>query len=165
MLIFELQHVQEDKNASVKLLKVTSPLTPQALGQAVNAISEIEDSSLAVAPIGAGGGRLAPWQEQTAKDLLRENIATGVALQRLADACELSVRHFSRAFRQSTGTTPHAWLVACRIEKAKVRLNGTQDSLRLIAKECGFSDQSHFTRVFLRAVGSTPAAWRRGHRN
>jgi AraC-like DNA-binding protein len=76
-------------------------------------------------------------------------------------ACGLSVGHFARAFRQSTGLAPHAWLLRTRVERAKIMLRRPGASLALIAQACGFADQSHFTRVFSRQVGVSPAAWRR----
>jgi AraC family transcriptional regulator len=109
-------------------------------------------------------GALARWQEQRAKELLEANITGRISLADLAQACELSIRHFTRAFRQSTGMSPHGWLVHLRIEKAKSLLATSRRVLADIALECGFSDQSHFARTFQRAVGLSPAAWQRLHR-
>ena len=36
--------------------------------------------------------------------------------------------------------------------------------LAVLARECGFSDQSHFTRFFSAAVGTSPGLWRRAVR-
>ncbi|WP_448956573.1 helix-turn-helix domain-containing protein [Labrys neptuniae] len=107
------------------------------------------------------GGGLAPWQERRAKELLDAHIHGGIALSDLARSCELSTRHFSRAFRQSTGMAPHQWLQFRRMEKAKQLLGASSASLSAIALDCGFADQSHFTRVFARVVGNTPRTWRR----
>jgi AraC-like DNA-binding protein len=87
---------------------------------------------------------------------------TGAApLHEIAEACGLSVSHFSRAFRKSTGLAPHAWLLQARIESAKAMLRKRDASLSAIALACGFADRSHFTRVFTRQVGLSPGAWRR----
>lgn len=108
--------------------------------------------------------RLAPWQERRAKELLESNFAGRITLAELASACELSVRHFTRAFRGSTGTSPHAWLLRLRLEKAMKLLANSARDLVDIAIDCGFADQSHLTRVFQRFVGTSPGAWRRLHR-
>lgn len=110
-------------------------------------------------------GGLAPWQERRAKELLNANLAGGVSLSDLARACEVSVRHFTRAFRQSTGMTPHGWLLHYRIEKAKSLLANSPEELANVALNCGFADQSHFIRAFSHAVGVTPGRWRRFVRN
>jgi AraC family transcriptional regulator len=110
------------------------------------------------------GGGLAPWQERRAKELLDANIGGGVTLADLARSCELSPRHLTRAFRQSTGMAPHQWLQHRRIEKAKQLLETSAAPLSAIALDCGFADQSHFTRTFSRVAGVTPGQWSRTKR-
>ncbi|MET0656920.1 MAG: AraC family transcriptional regulator [Steroidobacteraceae bacterium] len=109
-------------------------------------------------------GVLARWQEQRAKELLAANLTGGITLADLASACELSIRHFTRAFRGSTGMSPNGWLAKLRIEKAKGLLTNSRRMLAEIALDCGFADQSHFTRAFQRAAGLSPRAWQRLHR-
>jgi AraC family transcriptional regulator len=106
-------------------------------------------------------GGLAPWQERRAKEILSSNLAGKVRLQALARECGLSVSHFSRAFRHSTGAAPHQWLLEHRVDVAKPLLRDRQMSLSDVAAVCGFADQSHFTRIFTRVVGTSPGAWRR----
>jgi AraC family transcriptional regulator len=106
-------------------------------------------------------GGLARWQERQAKDMLLADLTGTTPLASIATACRLSPSHFARAFRNSTGMPPHAWLNRARVERAKVLLRQRNQSLSAIAFDCGFVDQSHFTRVFVSSVGDTPAAWRR----
>jgi AraC-like DNA-binding protein len=109
-------------------------------------------------------GGLALWQERRAKEFVDANLDGDMSVMLLARACGLSTKHFSRAFRQSTGLAPHQWLLQRRIDKAKQLLRGAQMPLADVALACGFADQSHFTRVFTRAVGLSPGQWRRAHR-
>jgi AraC family transcriptional regulator len=102
---------------------------------------------------------LARWQERRAKELLSAHLHEKVALADLARACDLSVSHFARAFRATTGAPPHRWLLFQRIERAKSLLR-TAEPLSHVALACGFADQSHFTRVFSRVTGVSPGAWR-----
>jgi AraC-like DNA-binding protein len=106
-------------------------------------------------------GGLAPWQEKRSKDMLAGDLTGATPLSDIALACGLSVSHFSRAFRRSTGLAPHAWLLHVRVEAAKAMLRGREASLSSIALACGFADQSHFTRVFTRRAGLSPGAWRK----
>ena len=108
---------------------------------------------------------LATWQERRAKQLMKEGLEANVSLRRLADECGLSVSHFIRAFRKSTGLPPHQWRLRLRIERAKDLMTRSKMPLSEIALNCGFVDQSHFTRVFARAVGVTPSAWRKANRS
>ncbi|HST44130.1 MAG TPA: AraC family transcriptional regulator [Luteimonas sp.] len=112
-------------------------------------------------PPAAQPGALAAWQLRRAQELLRANLASGVSLAELAAACELSIRQFTRAFRASTGLSPHGALVRMRLERAKDLLADPRLALGAIALDCGFADQSHFTRVFQRRVGMSPGAYRR----
>lgn len=106
-------------------------------------------------------GGLAPWQERRVKELMSATLMQEVPLSRLADECGLSIRHFTRAFRQSTGVSPHRWLLKYRVEHARGLLSNRGLSLSEIALACGYADQSHFTRAFTAMVGVSPGAWRR----
>lgn len=113
----------------------------------------------AKAPLARGG--LAPWQERRAKEILSSDLARNIELKALARECGLSVSHFSRAFRHSTGAAPHRWLLEYRVDTAKPLLRDRELALSAVALACGFADQSHFTRTFTRVVGVSPGAWRR----
>jgi AraC-like DNA-binding protein len=106
-------------------------------------------------------GGLAGWQERRAKELLSASLSGEVSLKEVAQQCGLSVSHFARAFRETTGLAPHQWLIRRRVEVAKALLRNPNMLLTEVALMCGFADQSHFTRVFSRIVGISPGAWRR----
>jgi AraC family transcriptional regulator len=106
-------------------------------------------------------GGLATWQERRAKELISANLRGNVSTGDLARECSLSAGHFARAFRHSTGLSPHQWLIQCRIEKAHRLLRDGRLSLAEIARACGFADQSHFTKAYARLHGISPGAWRR----
>ena len=119
---------------------------------------------------GAGGdapaflkGGLSPYQLSRAKEVLAADCGRDLSLAEVAEQCGLSRGHFAKAFRLSTGTTPHRWRLRCRIDLAKRLLGEGDQMLAEIALACGFADQSHFTRVFSRLVGEPPAVWRRRH--
>lgn len=106
-------------------------------------------------------GGLAPWQVKRACDRLDSDLSGKVALQQLATELGLSVSHFSRAFRISTGLPPHQWLLQQRVKAAKQLMTVRDLPLSEIAISAGFANQSHFTRVFSQMVGVSPGAWRR----
>lgn len=108
--------------------------------------------------------RLAPWQERVAKEYLLSRTHGGVSLAELAGLCGLSPGYFTRAFKQSTGQPPYAWLQRMRISRARNLLAGSDLPIAQIALECGFASQSHMTRIFTPLTGMSPAQWRRRHR-
>jgi AraC-like DNA-binding protein len=115
----------------------------------------------AIAPAAAVRGGLAPRQLRRVTEHIEETLDEDVALGVLAALVDLSASHLCRAFRASTGSTPHQWRTARRILRAKTLLSETATPLAEIALACGFSSQSHFGTVFAAQVGASPAAWRR----
>jgi AraC-like DNA-binding protein len=105
-------------------------------------------------------GGLAAWQLRRARASFDRQLDGSVSLYDLARECGLSVSHFSRAFRRSTGLAPHRWLVQRRVEVAKDLMLAEPMPLAQVAVACGFADQSHFTRTFASLTGLTPARWR-----
>lgn len=106
-------------------------------------------------------GGLAPWQVRRACERLEADLGGKISLQQIAAEFGLSVSHFSRAFRISTGLPPHQWLLRQRVSAAKQLMAVRDLPLAEIAVSAGFANQSHFTRVFSAAVGISPGAWRR----
>lgn len=123
--------------------------------QLVAALLELSDGQ----PARAVGG-LSPSQLRRCLDALAQETPLRISLQDLAGLTGLSASHVSRAFKVSTGATPHAWATRHRLEQAKVALTGSA-KVAEIAAACGFASQQHFTTAFKKATGATPAAWRR----
>lgn len=99
-------------------------------------------------------------QEARAKELLAANPSGNLLVGDIAAACGMSRSVFMRAFRETTGATPHQWLLRQRIAAAKRYLAMSNEPLADIALRCGFADQSHFTHAFSRHVGAPPGLWR-----
>jgi AraC-like DNA-binding protein len=106
-------------------------------------------------------GGLSPRELRRAQELLQSGLSGNLSLEQLARECGLSRSHFARAFRQSTGSAPHQWLMAQRLERARNLLRGSRTPLSELARACGFLDASHFSRVFRRDTGMTPSDYRR----
>jgi AraC family transcriptional regulator len=100
-------------------------------------------------------------------DYMQSNLGADLRLAELAANVDMSRWHFCRMFKQSTGLSPHQYLMRERVDAAMTRLGSTQADMEKIAAELGFSDQSHFITVFRRFAGVTPtqynkAAWKLG---
>ncbi|WP_165779551.1 helix-turn-helix transcriptional regulator [Mesorhizobium sanjuanii] len=114
-------------------------------------------ASKSTAPVRFHG--LAPWQERRAKELMDERL--DVSMAELAQECGLSAAHFGRAFKRSTGITPHQWQLGRRMNRAQALLSGSSLPIADIALKCGFSSQSHFNVAFKENTGLSPGNWRR----
>jgi AraC family transcriptional regulator len=108
----------------------------------------------ALAPIRGHGG-LSSLHLKRGKDLIAGNLGDDLSLAQVAAQCDLSREYFSRAFKISTGLTPHQWCQLCRIDAVKQLLTDSSRSIVDIALACGFADQIHLTRVF--GPSSAPA--------
>ena len=77
--------------------------------------------------------------------------------QRIAAACQLSVRYFYALFQQQEESFHH-WLTQARLHHAH-HLLSTQPTTTILALalQCGFVNQSHFARLFKQAFGHTPS--------
>ncbi len=95
------------------------------------------------------------------RDYLAASFREGPSLSDMAARVGVSESQLLRAFRQTTGETPHAYLVRLRLEAARDLLRRSRASLAAVAAEVGFADQSHMTRLFRRRYGLTPGAFRR----
>jgi AraC family transcriptional regulator len=112
-------------------------------------------------PIERRRGGLASWQERIAKEVLVARIQSPPTVDELGQACGVSARHFIRAFRQSTGLTPHQWLMQERALAAKNLLEHSDRTLAEISAMCGYANLSHLCRAFQRSFGHSPSTARR----
>jgi AraC family transcriptional regulator len=90
-----------------------------------------------------------------------DRLAENVSLSEVAGIADLSLAHFSFAFKTSMGVAPHAWLRRQRVDRAKTLLLDPGLTLSAVALLVGFSTQSAFGAAFKRETGWAPAAWRR----
>jgi AraC family transcriptional regulator len=111
--------------------------------------------------------RMQPTQGLTRHALLkvdacmRARLAEDIGLADLAELTGLSVAHFCRAFKRSTGRTPYQSLIELRMQDAQRLLSETNLSIAEVALSCGYDQPSHFAKLFRRSTGLPPAQWRR----
>ena len=153
-----LHEILEDVRRSL----ANDPRAARAGLARLSAILDGKEVALPAADAYARGG-FAPWQKRRVEAYLREHLGQSILIKTLADMVSLSTSHFCRAFKQSFGETPHAYLMALRIERAKEMMRSTAEPLSQIALACGLADQAHLSKIFHRSVGQTPSVWRRLH--
>lgn len=107
--------------------------------------------------------RLMDQQMRRIVDFVQAHLDQKISLDALAAQTGFSPYHFARLFRQTTGSSPHQFVLSQRVERARLLLTEKEMSLAQIAAACGFADQSHLAQMFKRFVGLTPQAYRREH--
>ncbi|UWR21246.1 AraC family transcriptional regulator [Sulfitobacter sp. S190] len=98
-------------------------------------------------------------------EMIEEQLDESFSVADLARLTSLSDWHFGRAFKNSTGLSPHQYVMRRRIARAKEMLGSSKMSIAQIAYACGFASQSHLNDVFKKKVGTTPRIYRMERRN
>jgi len=89
-------------------------------------------------------------------DYIQANLEQELGLADLATIANLSPHYFTRLFKQSTGFTPHQFVIRCRVERAKTLLLNSQSSIAEVAQQVGFANQAHLNVQIKRLLGVTP---------
>jgi transcriptional regulator GlxA family with amidase domain len=92
---------------------------------------------------------------------LRGQLAQPLRVQDLAERACMSPRHFARAFRSETGSTPARAVERLRVDAARAALQSGAGSVQQVAERCGFGRTERMRRSFLRLLGMPPAAVKR----
>ncbi|MBR7671979.1 GlxA family transcriptional regulator [Streptomyces daliensis] len=83
-----------------------------------------------------------------------------LSLRELAEREAMSVRTFSRRFREEVGLTPVQWLTQRRLERARQLLEETGLPVDAVAPRVGFGTGASLRQHFQAALGVTPSAYR-----
>jgi len=110
------------------------------------------------------------WQPNRPPDSLHRALqrieseyAQALSVPELARAAGLSVREFSRTFKQLEGVTPGRFLSRVRVRESAHLLINTRLSIEQIAAQTGFPNRHYFSRVFKRVTRESPALFRAKH--
>lgn len=93
-------------------------------------------------------------------DYIEAHLGDDLTLKRLAAEVELSPFYLARVFKDEIGKSPHQYVLARRVARAKAMLRDTSVSIADVALAAGFSSQSHLSNWFRRIVGVSPGVYR-----
>ena len=106
-------------------------------------------------------GGLPGWRLRRVVDFMTEHLARDIDVDELVTRCGLSRAQFFRAFRQSTGQTPHRYLVGLRLDRARILLETTSLSIADVSRSVGMGSNAGFARLFHDRFGDQPSRYRR----
>lgn len=92
---------------------------------------------------------------------MHDNCHRSLELQDFAEFTGLSTYHFSKKFRQLTGTSPIRYFNALKVTEAQRMLVETEQTVRQIGHTLGFEDAYYFSRLFKKFAGVSPIQYRR----
>ncbi len=113
-----------------------------------------------ISPVIYKGG-LPGYRLKRVLDYVADSLETNVSLSKLAAIADMSPHYFSELFKQSTGRSPHNYVLLQRIERAKQQLRDPKRSIIEAGLDAGFQNSSHFARMFRKLEGTTPSKFRR----
>jgi len=88
-----------------------------------------------------------------ALEYINEHLHQDLSLIEISTELGISQYYFSRLFKQSTGMTPHGYLVQQRVERSKQLLKQSELTMAEIALRCGFANSSHLAKCFRKVMG------------
>jgi AraC family transcriptional regulator len=90
------------------------------------------------------------------------HLGDGIALEQLAEVAALSPFHFARCLRATLHLTPHQFVTARRMERARQLLLTTRLSTSDVASRVGYRNVAHFREQFVAAFALRPSESRAG---
>jgi AraC family transcriptional regulator len=106
-------------------------------------------------------GGIPGWRMRRLIAYIEEHLEGNLSLEAMAAQVDLSPLYLARAFKAAIGQSPHQYVLARRLERAKDLLRNTDTPIVDVALSSGFSSQSHLSNWFVRLVGVSPALYRR----
>ncbi|MFJ2016877.1 GlxA family transcriptional regulator [Streptomyces nodosus] len=93
-----------------------------------------------------------------------ERLHEPIQLRDMADQESMSVRTFTRRFREEVGVSPGQWLTRQRVERARQLLESSDLSIDQVARDAGFGTAQSMRQHLQTALGVTPTGYRRTFR-
>ena len=90
---------------------------------------------------------------------IKANLNEKLSINSLSDKACMSKATFYRLFKRELGISPNDFILAEKINKAKVLLSQPGAKVASIGYELGFSDANYFIRTFKKIMGTTPGAY------
>jgi len=151
----QIEHLVRTFVAEARSGGPSGPAFVDALSAAL-AAQIVETFGVCTPPAIRGAAALPPARLRRVLQAMEANLESALPVETLAREAGLSAAHFARVFKRVTGRSPHQYLIAMRLERARMALLGGRPDLGEVAFRFGFADQAHFTRLYRRRYGITP---------
>jgi AraC family transcriptional regulator of adaptative response / methylphosphotriester-DNA alkyltransferase methyltransferase len=99
-----------------------------------------------------------------ALEVMREECADELTLERVARRIATSPRQLQRAFDEAAAPPFQEVLIAVRLDRARELLRDTDLPIDRVAGRVGYQRPSSFAKAFRRAYGMSPSEFRAGDR-
>lgn len=172
---FYLLRREDNPQLANTLYQLLEQIETEYLGEAIYRESEISSLLLHFfVLLGRSRGNLdkllgtSPSKHQEYSDrfmlicnYINSHCTENLSLEQIAEQAGFSKYHFSRLFKDLTGTTCHNYLVNRRILFAQTLLVDSSVSITEVAMRSGFNSLATFNRIFKTQMGCTPSEYRK----
>jgi len=90
---------------------------------------------------------------------IKANLNEKISIEHLSNKACMSKATFYRLFKRELGISPNDYILAEKMNRAKVLLSDPANKISFISYELGFADPNYFIRTFKKIVGITPGAY------
>jgi AraC family transcriptional regulator len=157
-----LSHIALALRAAVRTGRLGERIYGESLATAL-AVHLLRDYAGATVETRDPRGRLSREQLMRAVDYIEAQLHEDLTVAAIAHAIHISPYHFSRLFKRTTGQAPYQYVIGARAKRAKSLLQSGRFSIKEVAYEVGFADQSHLTYYVKKFYGVTPKALLKRH--
>ena len=91
---------------------------------------------------------------------INNHFSEKIRIQDLANHIGISRSYLVKLMKQETGMSPQEYLIETRMRRASDLLSRTNDSIKVVAAECGYEDALAFSKVFKTRFGLNPTQYR-----
>lgn len=164
--LLHLAHEPQFRSAAAQALVAIERRGPRCEVELVKIISAVVARFAQHAPLSTkyAKGGLSPGAHRRISKLIDDWLTAGTEalphVGMMASVAGLSIHHFIKSFRGTTGQTPYAYLICRRLQRAVELLLHNDARVDQISDQTGFSSPAHFVRTFRRHMGVTPGALR-----
>jgi AraC-like DNA-binding protein len=163
--LLQLAHEPQFRSAAAQALVAIERRGPGCEVELVKIISAVAARFAQHAPLSTKyKGGLSPGAHRRISKLIDDWLTAGTEtlphVEMMASVAGLSIHHFIKSFRGTTGQTPSAYLMCRRLQRAVELLLQNDARVDQISDQTGFSSPAHFVSTFRRHMGVTPGALR-----
>ncbi|WP_019548298.1 GlxA family transcriptional regulator [Streptomyces sulphureus] len=98
------------------------------------------------------------------REWVLENLHLPLRVTDLSERARMSVRTFSRRFREEVGVSPGQWLIQQRVSRARHLLETSDLGVEEVAQRVGFATGTSLRQHLRAALGTSPLRYRRTFR-
>ena len=96
-------------------------------------------------------------------EYIKSHLGESISIEELAQRTGYTEYYFSHKFKKEIGCSVNDYILNEKVERAKLLLSGTTESIQSISDGLAFSNRSYFYTCFQKMTGMSPSEYRKAH--